>query len=355
MVHYCRVTKAAELSGQLAYLAVDHGGLPGAIFNFVLRFEDLEGRVIREELEPVFVDQDGTVDPELGRKLYLAPRVPDHEPDRQLLESLAGNITTLQQAAESHIRSRYLDYYKRVDAKRNDEIKVLMEDLERFNRGVLEQFQVKLAQLSQQQRALFDDPTVRGLKTRIENQMKVHQHAMETRRREVESMRLGAFPAPSGAPLTGSASESDACVTVEDGCAAGESGSDTGPGCPAASVSPINAEGYPLGSIRNPSLVSYLSRKSISGRVCDSPRLMTSRLASCPEVVEISRFVSACFVVTALMKTRRGSLSECSTWKSSGSPTTTELTGSGTPASNGSKRIAICRPRTPGSRKASHQ
>jgi hypothetical protein len=197
MVHYCRVTKAAELSGQLAYLAVDYTGLPGAIFNFVLRFEDQEGRIIREELAPVFVNQEGSVDPELGRKLYLAPRVPDREPDRELLESLADNITTLQQAAESHIRSRYLDYYKRVEGKRNDEIKVLMADLERFNRGALEQFQARLAQLEQQQGALFDDPTVRGLKTRFENQIKVHQHAMETRRREVESMRLGAFPAPS--------------------------------------------------------------------------------------------------------------------------------------------------------------
>ena len=197
MVHYCRVTKAAELSGQLAYLVVDYTGLPGAIFNFVLRFEDREGRIIREELEPVFVDQAGAVDPKLGRKLYLAPRVPNRGPDRQLLESLADNITTLQQAAESHIRSRYLDYYKRVDAKRNDEVRILMEDLERFNRGALEQFQAKVALLEQQQRALFDDPTVRGLKTRIENQIKVHQHAMETRRREVESMKLGAFPAPS--------------------------------------------------------------------------------------------------------------------------------------------------------------
>jgi ERCC4-related helicase len=197
MVHYCRVTKAAELGGQLAYLKVDYSGLPGAVFNFILRFEDQEGRIIREELEPVFVNQTGTVDPVLGRKLYLAPQIPDREPNHQLLMSLGEKITSLQETAENHIRSRYLDYYRRVEAKRNDEIEVLMEDLERFSRGALEQFQAKLAQLQQQQPVLFDDPTLRGLRTRIENQMKVHQQAMEARRREVERMKLGAFPAPS--------------------------------------------------------------------------------------------------------------------------------------------------------------
>ena len=48
MVHFCRVTKAAELGGQLACLVADYSGAPGVVFNFVLRFEDLEGRVIRE-------------------------------------------------------------------------------------------------------------------------------------------------------------------------------------------------------------------------------------------------------------------------------------------------------------------
>jgi ERCC4-related helicase len=197
MVHYCRVTKASELSGQLAYLAIDYSGLPGAIFNFVLRFEDQNGRVIREELEPVFVDQEGLVHPDLGRKLYLAPQVPGHEPDRRLLTRLGEKIESLQRAADDHIRSRYLDYYHKVETKRNEEIEVLMEDLERFNRGAAEQFQARLAQLQEQQAVLFDDPSLKGLKTRIENQIKVHQQAMETRRQEVEHMRLGAFPAPS--------------------------------------------------------------------------------------------------------------------------------------------------------------
>ena len=108
MVHFCRVTKAAELGGHLACLVADYSGAPGVIFNFVLKFEDLEGRVIREELEPVFVDESGDVKPELGRKLFLAAPVPRTEPNRDFLARLGEKIEDLRTIAEAHIRQHYL-------------------------------------------------------------------------------------------------------------------------------------------------------------------------------------------------------------------------------------------------------
>ena len=196
MVHFCRVTKAAELGGQLACLVADYSGAPGVVFNFVLKFEDLEGRVIREELEPVFVDENGSVKPELGRKLFLAAPVPRTEPNREFLARLAEKIEHLRGIAEAHIRQHYLDYYKRVEGQRVEEIAVLLEDLERFDRGATEQLQEKQRQLRQEQQVLFDDPNLKGLRTRLENQIKSHQHNMSLRRQELDGMKLGAFPAP---------------------------------------------------------------------------------------------------------------------------------------------------------------
>lgn len=196
MVHFCRITKAAELGGHLACLVADYSGAPGVIFNFVLRFEDLEGRVIREELDPVFVEETGQIRPELGRKLFLAPQVPQTEPNRDYLACLSEKIEGLQTAAEAHIRNHYLEYYKRVEQDRLDEIAVLIEDLERFDRGSMEQFREKLRQLDNGQHALFDDPNIKGLRTRLENQIKTHQHNMSVRRQELDRMKLGAFPAP---------------------------------------------------------------------------------------------------------------------------------------------------------------
>jgi hypothetical protein len=196
MVHYCRVTRAAELGGKLAYMVADYAGLPGVIFNFLLRFEDNVGRVIREELEPVFVDLDGVIQPELGRQLFLGPSVPQTEPHHATLAAVQAKITALQQAAEHHIRAQYQEYYKRVESKRNADIAVLLEDLERFDCGTTEHLQTRLVEIGGAQRTFFEEATVRGQRTRMENQLKMHQHRMQERRQEVENMRLGIFPAP---------------------------------------------------------------------------------------------------------------------------------------------------------------
>jgi hypothetical protein len=75
----------------------------------------------------------------------------------------------------------------------------------------------------------------------------------------------------------------------------------------------------------------YRIRKSISASPSPftSPWLTRSRLTCSPRVVEIRRLVWAGFCVIGVTKTSCGSLSECSAEKALGSPTTTELTGSG--------------------------
>ena len=196
MVHYCRVTKAAELGGKMTCMLADYAGLPGVIFNFLLRFEDKVGRVIREELEPVFIDQEGEILPDLGRKLYLGPAVSHEEPNQDTLTAIKGKIAGLKQAAGNCIRSQYQEYHKRVETKRNEDIAILLEDLERFDLGTMEHLNARLREIKGGQMTLFEDPVTKGQRTRIENQIKIHQHRIQERRNEVENMRLGAFPAP---------------------------------------------------------------------------------------------------------------------------------------------------------------
>jgi SNF2 family DNA or RNA helicase len=196
MVHYCRVARAAELGGKLTCLVTDYASLPGAIFNFMLRFEDQMGRAIREELEPVFVDLEGVIHPELGRQLFLGPSVPKTEPNQTTLALVRDKISELQQAAESHIRAQYQEYYTRVETKRNNDTAVLLEDLERFDQGTREHLQARLKEIGGEQTRLFEESTLRGQRTRIENQLKMHELRMHERRQEVENMRLGTFPAP---------------------------------------------------------------------------------------------------------------------------------------------------------------
>ncbi|MBW1716037.1 MAG: DEAD/DEAH box helicase [Deltaproteobacteria bacterium] len=196
MVHYCRVIRAPELGGKLACMVADYVGLPGIIFNFLMRFEDRVGRVIREELEPVFIDQEGNVQSDLGRKLFLAPNAPQPEPVSETLVAIRERVADLKHAAESYIRSKYQEYYEGVHEKRNKDIAILMDDLERFDRGIMEHLQARLKAITGYQQSLFDDPATKGQRTRLENQIKMHQHRMRERRQEVENMRLGAFPAP---------------------------------------------------------------------------------------------------------------------------------------------------------------
>lgn len=42
----------------------------------------------------------------------------------------------------------------------------------------------------------MDDFLTKSQRTRLENQVKIHQHRMQERQTEIENMRLGAFPAP---------------------------------------------------------------------------------------------------------------------------------------------------------------
>jgi ERCC4-related helicase len=199
MVYYCRVVRSAELSGKLSCLVTDYIGLPGVVFNYLLRFEDQEGRIVREELEPVFVDQEGKVHPDLGHKLYLAASVPQASPNEGTLAKVQTRIEDLKQAAGNYVRSQYTDYYERVEQLREQEIQVLLADLERFNKGMEDQFRLRKVDIEGEQLSLggeFESTSVKGLRTRLENQMRMHHHRMEERRHEVENMRLGAFPAP---------------------------------------------------------------------------------------------------------------------------------------------------------------
>jgi hypothetical protein len=200
MVHYCRMTRAADLGGKLSYIATDYLGLAGVVFNFMLRFEDMKGRIVREELEPVFVDIERVVYPEFGRRLYLAPTVPEARLSDYVFDQIRCQIAELRQAAEAHIRGQYQTYYARVEQARQREIEMLLADLDRFDQGVQDLHDARLQALhGGPQFALFDDAfgaPARGQRTRLENELKSHAHRMAERRAEIESMRLGTFPAP---------------------------------------------------------------------------------------------------------------------------------------------------------------
>src|SRR5258708_28470269 len=77
-------------------------------------------------------------------------------------------------------------------------------------------------------------------------------------------------------------------------------------------VAPTNAKGNAEGATRKPLETSYFSKKSTcvgSGELL-SPRLINSRLTSCPSAVEIRRFVSDGLVERAFTNTSLGSGSE---------------------------------------------
>src|SRR5208337_3071703 len=95
-------------------------------------------------------------------------------------------------------------------------------------------------------------------------------------------------------------------------------------------VCATSAKGTASGSTRKPPDDWYRSKKSTFAEFGPSPRLTRRKLIWRPLAVEISKLLSACSFVRALTNTSSGSCSECSTWNSAGSPTTTEFTASGT-------------------------
>src|SRR5271157_5147427 len=95
-------------------------------------------------------------------------------------------------------------------------------------------------------------------------------------------------------------------------------------------VCATSAKGTASSSTRKPPDGWYRRRKSTFAEIGLSPPLTRRKLIWRPLAVEISKLLSACSLVRALTNTSSGSCSECSTWNSAGSPTTTEFTASGT-------------------------
>src|SRR5271166_2808320 len=95
-------------------------------------------------------------------------------------------------------------------------------------------------------------------------------------------------------------------------------------------VCATSAKGTASGSTRNPPDGWYRNRKSTFVDFWPTPPLTRRKLIWRPLAVEISKLLSAASLVRALTNTSSGSCSECSTWNSAGSPTTTEFTASGT-------------------------
>src|SRR5664280_1737094 len=115
---------------------------------------------------------------------------------------------------------------------------------------------------------------------------------------------------------------------VPEGLAAEETS--TGCAFDTLAVCATSAKGTASGSTRKPPDGWYRSRKSTFAEFGPTPPLIRRKLIWRPLAVEISKLLSACSFVRALTKTSSGSCSECSTWNSAGSPTTTEFTASGT-------------------------
>ncbi len=197
MVRYCRVTQFAQLSGQTTCLALDYSGGPGILWNFLLSFEDQQGRVVREELEPVWVGLDGEIAPSRGQKFYLqAARSGEISPEMRT--QLSDALPALRDKAEAWAREHYQRGYANVGASREEEVCFLLEDLQRFDRGIREQFDRRRhsGEDGSHQLDLFDDSTMRAFRTRLENEEKLHAHRADERRLSIEKMRLGAHLAP---------------------------------------------------------------------------------------------------------------------------------------------------------------
>lgn len=67
---------------------------------------------------------------------------------------------------------------------------------EPFSKGTTEHLRARLLELRGGQMHMHEDAVTKGQRTKIENQIRIHEHRMQERRDELESMRLGAFPAP---------------------------------------------------------------------------------------------------------------------------------------------------------------
>jgi hypothetical protein len=156
---------------------------PGIAYNYLVRFEDGTGEVIREEMIPVFVDAEH-YDPRqrFGERIVQGDSIKG-SPDGEQVRSLLEDRSQLRSVADRYISQRIEELRTELSERRREETQEELDNLEEYSDAERERIQDFIAEYERKAEAGSDmDIAIRGQQERLS---KLEQR-IETRRKELQ-------------------------------------------------------------------------------------------------------------------------------------------------------------------------
>ena len=170
----------------------------GILFDFVLRYTDASGDTLSEDFLPIFVTQAGEVNTSVGRALLARPLPTDvtidsHSEAAEAVAGLRQALDDLYAIAFEHAQAVSQEHGETVSEKREHDIQIQIEDLERWYRARARVHQQRLKDY-RHRLTLGEDMNVaiRGEEHRLSDV----QDTYDSRKMELESQRSVVSQAP---------------------------------------------------------------------------------------------------------------------------------------------------------------
>jgi len=167
----------------------------GILFNFVLRYTDASGNTLSEDSLPVFVTQDGHARPEVGDTLiaHPLPAKEGSEPDPVAVSKLCEKLGSLYSLAFEHAQAMSQTHGEEVSGKRERDVRIQMEYLERWCRA---RSQIHQQRLNDYRQRLAEGEDMNVAIRREESLLRDVQDVYESRKAELENQRAVVSQAP---------------------------------------------------------------------------------------------------------------------------------------------------------------
>jgi hypothetical protein len=166
IIDYCR-DKSYRFGGRATIKCTDKFDEDGILFNFLLAFDDATGKVINEDILPIFISLDGEVN-------FPAPRLiaecSKEAHDKLPVDKFILNIEDLYDKAYESSLQKAKDLCTSVQMRKSREIRIKREDAEKFFDSKIKEEEERLKDYRVRQ-SLGEDMAIaiRGSERRIED------------------------------------------------------------------------------------------------------------------------------------------------------------------------------------------
>jgi hypothetical protein len=183
--------------GAASVLSMNEDRIPGngVLFNYILRYTDASGEVLSEDFPPIFVTEQGDVEPGFGQVLIDRLLESDNVKslDAHSWSGIQDKIKSMHEIAFIVAQTKSQDHGEKVSEKRERDIQIQIEDLERWRQA---SSQIHHQRLREYRKRLAEGEDMKVSIRREERLLQDVEEDYSRRKASLESQRMVVSQAP---------------------------------------------------------------------------------------------------------------------------------------------------------------